>query len=274
MFMGMFDARRTNKKRMWLFLIIYPFVNALFLFLIPKSALFTVVFSLIIPIFFMYCYKPYVFKKVFIFSLIFIVPVSLIFEYIASATETWRYIEPHLTMLLPNHRLFGQVHLEVFLWYFCLTLFYILVYEALLDRHFIIKQKFPQRIRYLKLSLAVIFSIFVATFIISPQVLQIPYIYLIVGIVLCLTPLISISATHPRLIPKLAILTIYFTYYNLITEWIGLGAGYWDFPNPNVVIGYVSILQFKFPIEELVFWIILAAPTAACLYELFADDLK
>ncbi len=73
---------------------------------------------------------------------------------------------------------------------------------------------------------------------------------------------------------KLLIMTVYFVYFNLLQELIGLGAGYWSFPNPDVVLGYVSIFHYTFPIEELVFWIILAAPTAASYYELFADDLK
>jgi len=52
-----------------------------------------------------------------------------------------------------------------------------------------------------------------------------------------------------------------------------LQLGWWDFPGSNF-IGWVSIFNIRFPLEELIFWLFLFAMAILTYYEFFDDDEK
>lgn len=264
---------KNNRKLIW-FLVIYPLIAALLLLNLPANGFLYLMLMEVVPIAALVIANPKGFKKILIFSLIFFVPFGICLEYIAVVTNTWTFINPETITIFPQIKLFGYIFLEEFLWYLLLVILYLLFYETFLDKHWFVSNKFPKRMSTLRKIIVVSFGLFLALYVLAPDLLKIPYIYSLMGVILGLIPMLVISITHPKIATKLFFLAVYFTYYNLLSEWVGIGAKYWEFTNPDVLIGYVTLFHYKIAFEEFFFWIIIAAPAIACIYELFADDLK
>ena len=62
----------------------------------------------------------------------------------------------------------------------------------------------------------------------------------------------------------------YFVALGLSQELTGLRLKYWSFPGTHY-IGWVTIINYKFPMEELLFWIIIFSTCVLCYFE-FMDD--
>jgi hypothetical protein len=65
----------------------------------------------------------------------------------------------------------------------------------------------------------------------------------------------------------------YFFYLSFLYEILAIHYGWWGFHSENF-IGWFSILGTKFPLEELVWWIMLFALAVLSCYEYFDDDEK
>ena len=78
---------------------------------------------------------------------------------------------------------------------------------------------------------------------------------------------------HPKMNVKFFKTAAYFFYLTFIYEVTALQLGWWDFPSTNF-IGWVSIFNVRFPLEELIFWLFLFAMAILTYYEYFADDEK
>lgn len=205
-------------------------------------------------------------KKGFIFASLAIIPLTAI-DIIGVINESW-----FVPASIFPFRLFGIVPLEDILWGFLLVYSTILFYEYFLDKgknlFFVIKTAWTVILFFITLLfLSVVFLY------LNPQVLNIQHFYLYSGVIFILIPTLAFLIFYPKLIPKFLKTGAYFFFLGVIFELTGLRLNQWQFPSSEF-IGWVSIARHRFPVEELVFWLILFSSAMLSYYEFLFDDKK
>jgi hypothetical protein len=256
-----------KEKTDLILLFIYPIIAALLSHLLNTNFFGSVIVFFGLPSIYLTLRAPQYSKKALLFALIVAVPAIIITDYIAHITEQW--IIPH--SIFP-FRLLGIVTIEVILWAILNLYFVIMFYEHFLDKH-VTKNFWHPHMKYLVAFAVSLFVLFITLYFYLPTALNIPFFYLCFGIVLLLIPLIIQMANHPTMNVKLFKTTAYFFYLTFIYEVTGLQLGWWDFPGTNF-IGWVSVFNIRFPLEELIFWLFLFAMAILTYYEYFDDDEK
>ncbi len=145
-------------------------------------------------------------------------------------------------------------------------------YEYFLDKH-VTKKLMHPNMKYLIVSVVVIFLAFVVSLLRAPNRLHIPYFYLTVGLTTILIPTLIEFLKYPKFISKFFMATAYFFYLTFIYEVTALKLNLWSFPGTEF-IGWVSVFGVHFPAEELVFWVILSTMAILSYYEFFDDGEK
>lgn len=167
---------------------------------------------------------------------------------------------------------FGQkcISLEELLWVFCLTLYTIIFYE-----HFYDDENTFRMSRRLKrvIPFSVGFFVLVLGLTVFSAILKdISYVYLKTGIVGIIPIILYLFIERRRLLKKFLPITIYFFIFDLAMEIRAVQLGWWSFPDINNYIGVFNIFGAIFPVEELIFWMILSTSFVLGYYELYVDD--
>ncbi|MBI5139354.1 hypothetical protein HZA26_01965 [Candidatus Nomurabacteria bacterium] len=253
------------KKIDLIILLIYPIFGAIISHLLNINAFGSVIVFFGIPSLYLTFKEKRHIKRAALFSLL-AVPIMIIVDYIAHLNDQW---------IIPNSvlpRIFEYVTIEVILWAVFHFYFVIMFYEHFLHHHFT-KNLWSQKIRYLITLCIFSFSIFLTLYSFFPASLQIEYFYLWVGIILILIPIILQLFSHPKFISKFFETAAYFFYLTLTYEITALQLGWWDFPGKQF-IGWIYISNIKFPLEELIFWLMLTAMAILTYYEYFEEEEK
>lgn len=213
--------------------------------------------------------KKYV-PKAIIASLIGSIPLMIVVEYFGNISQAWTFPSSVFPFTL-----FGIVIIEVLFWAFFNVYFVVIFYEYFLNKH-VTKHLWQPRMKYLVWGLFILFLIFL--FIVyNLSIIAIPYFYFIFGIFVFGLPvflqLYSYSKTKKATI-KILKAVAYFFYLSFTYEIVALHYGWWGFPENTKFVGYFSIINFTFPLEELVWWILLFAFAVLSCYEFFDDDEK
>jgi hypothetical protein len=258
---------KKNEKIDLILLLIYPIIGALLSHVLNINAFGSVIVFFGLPSLYLTIRAFQYSKKALLFSVIASVPLIIIIDYIAHITEQW---------IIPNSilpfRLLGIVTIEVILWAILNLYLVIMFYEYFLDKH-ITKRLWHPHMKYLVAIALSLFILFITLYFYLPTFLNIPFFYLCFGIVLLLIPLIIQMVNHPKMNVKFFKTAAYFFYLTFIYEVTALQLGWWDFPGTNF-IGWVSIFNVRFPLEELIFWLFLFAMAILTYYEYFNDDEK
>lgn len=212
-------------------------------------------------------YRRYIPKSL-LFSLVFALPISLVIDYIAHKTGMW--IVP--TSIFP-FRIFDVVPIEDLFFGFFLTYFIVMYYESLLDPHFSVKL-YAKHFKYLLYVSLVLISIVAFGIGMLAPILEIPYPYLFLGLALSLIPTLLMLGFVPRLTKKFIFEGIYFFYLLIIYELTGLYLNQWHFPVEGEFIGFISIFNLSFPIEELILFVAFISLAVLSYFEYFDDDSK
>ncbi len=251
-------------------------IDILLLFLLPALAVFlSLKFNLNlllgtllffgVPAVYLGVRRSYGFKKALLFTSLFFVPFTLIVDHIGVLDGSW---------LVPQtifpFRLLGTVPLEDFFISFTTMMFVVLFYQHFLDRER--RRLFYPRLHTLVVILLSCLALFFTVFLLSPSSLSIPYAYVYIGF-LGIVPTACFLYKHPNFFKKFAIVGLYFFLVLLFFELVGIELGWWVFPGTNF-LGWVHILQYKFPLEEFILWIGLFPVGIVTYYEFFDDDEK
>jgi len=218
-----------------------------------------------LPAFYLSYRRKGLVKKSALFSLLFTIPLTTFLDYMAVLDRSW-----FVPVTVFGSRLFGVVPYEDFIWAFFFVYLIVIFYEYFLD-HGEEKDRLPKNIVYMVLLFNSLLAIFFLILGINPEMLHIEFFYLKGGIVVALTPLILVLSFFPALRKKCFATVAYFSPLFLFFELSGLYANQWEF-NEGKFVGLVGISRLRFPIEELVFWIILGSVWILSYYEYFADD--
>ena len=196
-------------------------------------------------------------------------PLMVIIEYFGHISDSWSFPQSIFPI-----RIFGNVILEVLIWVFFNVFYVLMFYEYFLDRH-ITKHLWAPRMKYLFSGMIILFIAFLF-FIFNFSTRPIPYFYFLFGLLVFAVPVILQFGKywhHKKILVKMLKTAAYFFYLSFTYEILALNYGWWSFPSERF-IGWFSIFKFKFPIEELVWWIILFALAVLTYYEYFDDDEK
>lgn len=245
--------------------ICFPILASFIAFYTKAGYFWSILLFFGLPSLYLSIREPKFIKKSFIFSLVASIPTIVAVDIIGQRVYQW--IIPHS---ISSIRMFGIVPIEQLFWAFFNFYAVIIFYEYFLDRHFQ-KRLWAHNFKYvLIITLALIGPVVIACFI-RPDWLNIPYFYLIMGLSIILVPTVLELFSRPKLIPKFFQTAAFFFYLSFVYEFTALKLDYWRFPS-NQFIGWVSLSDVKFPLEELIFWLFLFAMAILSVYEKFDDD--
>jgi hypothetical protein len=255
-----------RKKLDLIILLIYPIIGAIGSHLLNINAFGSVMVFFGLPSLYLTIRAIKYAKRSIIFSIISSVPLIIIIDYIAHLTDQW---------IIPNSilpRIFQYITVEVIVWAILNCYFVIMFYEYFLHHHFT-KKLWSNKLRYLFIFGLFLFVLFLFAYNFAPAYLHIPFFYLWFGLILILIPIILQLFTHPKFVSKFFETAAYFFYLTLTYEITALQLGWWDFPGEKF-IGWISFFNIRFPVEELVFWLLLFAMCILTFYEYFDDEEK
>ncbi len=204
-------------------------------------------------------------KKAFYFSLLVSVPLIVIVDYIGQLTMMWSF--PH--SIFP-HRLLGVITGEIVFWIVLNTFCCIVFYKYFLDHHLVHSSLHNHMRLCISITAGVLF-LFSIAFLWFPDSLEIPYFYLLMGVVLMLIPIMIEVAFKPKFLHKFFIVGSYFFYLSFVCEIVALKLDWWRFPG-NDFIGWVEVVGVRFPLEELLVWMVWMSMAILSWYKYFEED--
>lgn len=199
-------------------------------------------------------------KAAALFAILFGAPLAIAGDYLGIVNGTW--IIP--SSIFPV-RIFSHVPIEDVL-LVILFVYDVVMLSALLEA----KRLGMLRVKRLVLTGMTLCLLALSISMIPAAYLFIPYAYFWIGMCIMVIPILLVLRKR-ILLPALSRLTVCVFVPLLVFEALGLLQGYWQFSSGEY-IGWVNIFSLSFPIEELVFWIILAGPAFICFLELFKYD--
>lgn len=262
----MSTQNRTEKLTLILLLLV-PIFSAIISMTFQVSALWSVILFFMLPslILSVVAYK-YILRSI-IFSIVASLPVIIVIDYVAQNSAQW--LIPHSIL---SFRLFGIVTLEVALWALFNFYFVIMFYEYFLDKYHN-SRLIGSNFKYLAIIVISLISVFSVILFVRPELLIIPYFYLLFGLICILVPTIVEFFRRPEFAMRFLKVAGYFFYLTLFYEVAALKLDWWRFPSKQFV-GWITFANITFPIEELVFWILLFALAILTAFDAFDSDRK
>lgn len=224
----------------------------------------TILFLGLPSLYLLYKEKGYL-KKIFLASVSFGIFFGFVFDFIAELNKAWDW-----NGNLLFGKILGVVQIDVMIWFFLWILHIFLFYEHFIDRK---KLESNFSLRGLKTFAFSILSVvlLIGVYKFFPSFLYFGKAYLILCLIVSI-PFLIIFFKKPKLVWHTVPMIIYFFFVYLTHEITALHLNQWRFPGDY--IGQVSMFNVNFPIEELIFWIILSSLIGSMFYELSFDNQK
>ncbi len=257
--------KRVNKEIF--LLLVYPIIATLLSFILQASFFLSVILFLALPsIYLSFKGKRYVLKLL-VFSLLASIPLIIILDFVGQASGAWMFPPS----IIP-YKLLGIVSLETILWAFFNVYYVVIFYEYFLDKH-VTKKIWHPHMKYLIIFILILIIPFALFILYLPHFLQVPYFYLLFGLLIFIFPIIWQLLYHPNVLSKIFKTGAYFFYLSFIYELAAIKLGWWFFPGSEY-IGWITIFSITFPLEELVFWIILFGMAVAAGFEFLDNERR
>ena len=203
-------------------------------------------------------------RKIAIFSLLASIPVAVIVELIAYWDHAWV-----VTQSVFPVRLFGFSPIENYIWQFLTVYLIIIFYEHFCKTSF--QPTISKRIVIMASFLYSLMAVLIVAFYFESSLLHISYPYIWFCVPFFIIPVVSFLWKYPRFFSGFLKVHLYFLYIHMIFESIGVKLGHWTYPSSHY-IGWVTFLGQRFPLEELVFVMLIGAFAACTYYEYFTND--
>ena len=223
-------------------------------------------FVVVIPIAtFMGLRKKKNWKKIISGSLVFGLLFGAILEFIAHITLAWQVPDT----IFP-FRILGASTLEGLIGYIPMTLLVLIFYEHFFDKD--INHKISPHIWFAIIPALLAIILITFTYFTNPSRLMFSHPYLKMGLA-AIIPMVWQIAKRPALLPKYLKLSasLFFVFFTF--EIVGVTFNYWIFPGTDY-LSWVTYFGRTFPVEEIIFWMLLYPPTIVSYYEKFIDDEK
>jgi hypothetical protein len=188
---------------------------------------------------------------------------SFCFDFLAEINGAWGWNGGLLF-----GKVLGVVQVDVMVWFFLWVLHIILFYEHFLDRKHIKSAITERGGGTFALALFAVLCL-VGVYHNNPELLFFSYAYLKLSALVSI-PFVLVCILSPKLVRHVLPMSVYFFFVYITHEITALHLEQWNFPGQYV--GWVSMLGVSFPVEELVFWIMLSSSIAATYYEVMFDN--
>src|SRR3989338_4848211 len=218
----------------------------------------------ITPTLYLFLRKGKPIKRVLAGSVLIGILIGFVFNIILSANNAWNEVS---SQLLFNYRIFGFWPVDEPIWFFFWVLFIIVFYEHFYERER--GGRISRRLKYLTVPFSIILILVLWGFYLNSSFLNIRYAYFILASP-SVIPIAYVIKKRPYLTPKFFKTGIFFFVLYLIYELTAVKLDQWYFPGEYV--GWVNLAGIRFPLEELLFWMMLSSFTVLSLYEGFVDD--
>ena len=224
----------------------------------------TILFLGVPSFYLLYREKKYL-EKILLAAVSFGIFFGFVFDFIAELNKAWDWNGG-----LFFGKILGVVQTDVIIWFFLWVLHIFLFYEHFIDRK---KLKSNVSTRGIEVFFSSILTVglLVTIYKFFPSVLYFGKAYLILCLIASVPFLVSFFK-KPRLVFHTVPMMIYFSFVYLTHEITALRLEQWRFPGDY--IGWVNMFNVSFPVEELVFWIILSSLIGSVYYELSFDNQK
>lgn len=188
--------------------------------------------------------------------------ISILTDYLAERDQSW------VSSTMFDLRVIGVVPIEALVWMFTFTYLIVAYYQYFFDRgpHKVIGRRMPY---VFFAALAVL--VWCCLTPVMDLHFTIEYYYIKGGLLCIFLPLLLFGLYFRQYLPIFLRITLYFFVLGLVNIILGLEKGHWSYPGQHFV-GWVELGAYRFPIEELVFWIILFSPFLISQFELFNND--
>ena len=196
------------------------------------------------------------------FTVLFIIFATVAFDYMCEQYNGWKG-----PTLFP-FRLPGGVTVEEVQW---IAFFFPLTFA--INEHFFATQVRTPPNRSARLILKSFFYIGLLAVLLHALLVEtFSYVYVCIGLILQPTFILLGIWVNKWVISEILWTGITTGLLNLIFEIIALRNHYWEFS--GTYIGYVRLLGFRFPVEELVFLILLSGPSIVSTYAIYKNYKK
>lgn len=261
----MFKNTKINKHQ-------YSLIDASFLILTPVvAAILTLIFPLnLLAATFIYFGPPALYiswrrKDIVLRSFIYAMTISVISiftDYLAERDLSW------VSTSMFDFRLAGSVPLEALVWMFLFTYLIVVYYLYFYDRT-------PHKLIGRRMSYVFFAAFAVLVWLCLTTALDlhftIEYYYIKFGVLFLFLPLLAFVITFPQYLLIFIKITPYFFIIGLVNLLVSLDQGHWSYPGTHFV-GWVELGSYRFPVEELIFWIILYPSFLISQFEFFNND--
>lgn len=257
------------KRKTLDFIVISIFTIGSFIFTIKFNLkpLITAGLIFFVPTIFLWVRENKSIKRILAGALIMGVGVGFILDFILSLNKAWDELSHQLII---NYRLFGVLPLDEPIWFFLLVLYVLTFYEHFLDKKG--GEKLTKKMLPLGLGALSGIIIILLFFFLLPAILKFSYAYFITAFLgsFLFFGLARKDILDPNLYYRYSKATAFFFLLYLVYELVAIKNGQWFFPGQY--IGGVQFFGLQFPIEELIFWMVLSTPLILATYEKFIDD--
>lgn len=243
------------------FLIAAPLLIAVATLYLPINLLFSTILFFGLPAGYISWQRKDLISRTLIYSFS-IAVISILTDYLAEQDQSW------VSTSMFNARVAGIVPIEALVWMFAFTYLIVAYYLYFFDTK---KHKPIGKRLYLVFGAAIAVLIWLIVTILLGLDFRVEFYYIKFGLAFLLLPLILFIVTYPRYLKTFLKIAPYFFMIGLVNLLVSLYQGHWSYPGENFV-GWVTISSLRFPIEELVFWIILFPSFLISQFELFNND--
>ena len=260
-----------HKKKKELFLFYLFVVIASFLVYLLKAELYlTILFYFILPSIYL-SFRLKVNKlKIFLFSLYVGIPFGAFIDFFMTKTNGWEVVRT----FIPNYKIFGYVTIVNIIWMIAYVYFVLIFYEYFFEKHK--KEKTLNNWTKYLIAFSTILLASIPFIYYYANYLFLNYFYLIVGLFISIIPPVffAIKLHSYLLIRKAFFTSLFFMFLSFMYEIVALKLNIWRFIDPEQFIGHVNIFSVSFPIEELIFWIMLSSFCGILIYDVFDENIK
>ena len=258
-----------NKGELILFYL-YVLIVSLLSYLFKAELYLTILLYFIFPSIYL-SFKLKVNKlKIFIFSLYFGIPFGAFIDFFMTKTNGWEVVRT----FIPNYKIFGYVTIVNIIWFVAYVYFVLIFYEYFFKKHK--KEKMYNSWTKYLVAFTTILMISIPFIYYYFNYLSLNYFYLSIGLFISIiSAVFFMFKIHSYILIKKAFFTsLFFIFLSFLYEIIALKLNIWRFVDPKQFIGYINIFSVSFPIEELLFWIMLAPFCGILLYDVFDENIK
>jgi hypothetical protein len=188
--------------------------------------------------------------------------ISILTDYLAEQDQSW------VSTSSFNIRIAGQVPIEALIWVFLFTYLIIAYFLFFFDhsKHKALGKRMP-----IGFVVAAAVLVWLGLTAVIDVHFKINWFYIKFGLLIIFLPLLAFTIRFPQYIRIFIKIMPYFIALGLLNIVVGLHKGQWSYPGHHY-IGWVQLGSYRFPLEELVFWIILYAPFLVSQFEFFNND--